>query len=179
MDDINDIKQRMDGAIAAYKADLAGLRTGRASPSLLEPIMVNAYGSNMPMNQVGNINAPEPKLLTVQVWDAGLVSSVEKAINDSGLGLSAMADGQLVRVPVPELSEERRAELVKIAAKYAENARVAVRNVRRDGIDGVKKEDISDDEKKAWEEDIQSATDEFIKQIDSLLKEKEADIMTV
>ena len=137
--DLDDIERRMEGAVATLKTDLGGLRTGRASVSLLEPIMVEAYGQQIPIAQVGTISVPEPRMLSVQVWDKGQVALVEKAIRESGLGLNPMADGQLVRIPLPELNEERREELVKVAGRYAEQARVAVRNVRRDGMDQIKK----------------------------------------
>ena len=137
--DMDDLQRRMEGALNTLKSDFGGLRTGRASTTLLEPIMVEAYGQQIPMSQVGTISAPEPRLLSVQVWDKGQVSFVEKAIREAGLGLNPMADGQMVRVPLPELNEERREELVKIAGKYAEQCRVAVRNVRRDGMDQLKK----------------------------------------
>ncbi len=179
----DDLSRRMDGAIAALKQEFSGLRTGRASASLLEPIMVEAYGSSMPINQVGNINVPEARMITVQVWDKGMVGAVEKAIRDSNLGLNPASDGQTVRVPLPELTEERRKDLVKIAGKYAENARIAVRNVRRDGMDQLKKDEkdgnISQDEMHGQSDVIQKMTDDFVKKIDDLLASKEKDIMTV
>ena len=157
--DMDDLQRRMEGALSTLKSDFGGLRTGRASTTLLEPIMVDAYGQQMPMSQVGTISAPEPRLLSVQVWDKGQVSFVEKAIREAGLGLNPMADGQMVRVPLPELNEERREELVKIAGKYAEQGRVAVRNVRRDGMDQLKKGEkdgeISQDEQKSLSDDVQ------------------------
>ena len=181
--DIKDLKRRMDGALQAVKHEFGGLRTGRASASLLEPITVEAYGSSMPMTQVGTISVPEARMLSVQVWDRGLVSAVEKAIRNSGLGLNPMVDGQLVRVPVPELNEERRQELTKVAGKYAEQGRIAVRNVRRDGMEALKRlekdGEISQDEHKAWADDLQKATDEHIKLIDEALKAKEQEIMQV
>lgn len=181
--DLKDIKRRMNGAVEVLHDEFAGLRTGRASPNLLDPIVVDAYGSQMPMNQVGTVGVPEPRMLTIQVWDKSLVKAVEKAIRDSGLGLNPMSDGQLVRVPIPELNEERRVELTKIAHKYSEQARVAVRNVRRDGMETLKKMekdgDISQDEHHAWADDIQAQTDGFIQKIDDALAEKEADIMQV
>ena len=180
MDDLN---RRMEGALNTLKSDFGGLRTGRASTSLLEPIMVEAYGQQMPMSQVGTISAPEPRLLSVQVWDKGTVSFVEKAIREAGLGLNPMADGQMVRVPLPELNEERREELVKIAGKYAEQGRVAVRNVRRDGMDQLKKGEkdgeISQDEQKALSDDVQKLTDDYIAKIDEALSQKEAEIRQV
>lgn len=181
--DVADLQRRMNGALEVLKDEFAGLRTGRAAPALLEPIQVDAYGSKMPMNQVGTINAPDARMLTVQVWDSSLVNSVEKAIRDSDLGLNPQRDGNLVRVPVPQLSEERRVEMTKIAGKYAEQARIAVRNVRRDGIDMLKKMEkdgeISQDEQHAWTDEIQEMTDETIKQIDEAVAAKEAEILQV
>lgn len=181
--DKDDIARRMDGAVTSLAKDFSGLRTGRASTSLLDSITVDAYGANMPINQVANVNIPEARLLSVQVWDAGLVKSVEKAITNSGLGLNPSAEGQTIRVPLPELSEDRRKELVKVAAKYAENGRIAVRNVRRDGMDQLKKEekdgDISEDELHTFSDEIQTLTDQHIKKIDDMLNVKEKDILTV
>lgn len=181
--DLDDIERRMDGALTALKSEFGGLRTGRASTSLLEPITIDAYGSQMPLNQVGNINAPEARLLTIQVWDKGLVGAVEKAILNSGLGLNPATDGQLIRLPIPELNEERRKEITKIAAKYTEQARVAVRNVRRDGMDHLKRLEkdghISEDDHKIYADEIQTLTDNHIKTIDDLLAEKQEEIMQV
>ena len=181
--DENDLKRRMDGAIEALKREFAGLRTGRASTSLLDMVQVDAYGANMPMNQVASVSLPEPRLLTVQVWDDGNVKAVERAIIDSELGLNPQTEGNLIRVPIPELSEERREEMTKVAAKYAEQARVAVRNVRRDGMDGLKKlekdGEISQDEHRARGDDIQQMTDGHISNIDELLETKEQEIMQV
>lgn len=181
--DIDDIKRRMDGAIDALDREFAGLRTGRASMSLLEPIMVDAYGASMPLNQVGTIGVPEPRMITVQVWDRSLSSAVEKAIRDSGLGLNPASDGQLIRVPIPPLSEERRVEITKIAGKYAEQARVAVRNVRRDGMETLKRMEkdgeISEDEHHLWHDEVQELTDAHIKLIDEALAKKEAEILQV
>lgn len=181
--DIDDIKRRMDGALTALKSEFAGLRTGRASASLLDPIVVDAYGAQMPLNQVGNVGVPEARLLTISVWDKGLVGAVEKAILNSGLGLNPATDGQLIRLPIPELNEERRKELGKIAAKYAEQGRVAVRNVRRDGMESLKKLEkdghISEDDHKLWSDEIQELTDEHIKLIDELLATKQGEIMQV
>ena len=181
--DMDDLQRRMEGALNTLKSDFGGLRTGRASTTLLEPIMVEAYGQQMPMSQVGTISAPEPRLLSVQVWDKGQVSFVEKAIREAGLGLNPMVDGQMVRVPLPELNEERREELVKIAGKYAEQCRVAVRNVRRDGMDQLKKGEkdgeISQDEQKSLSDDVQKLTDDFVKKIDEALSQKEAEIRQV
>jgi ribosome recycling factor len=178
-----DIQRRMEGALEVLSREFNGLRTGRASISLLEPIMVDAYGQQMPMNQVGTIGTPEPRMLTVQVWDKGLVSSVEKAIRESDLGLNPASDGQLVRVPIPALNEERRVEITKIAGKYAEDTRVAVRNVRRNAMDELKKAekdgDISKDEQHDHDADIQAITDEFIRKVDETLYNKEQEIMQV
>jgi ribosome recycling factor len=182
-DILPDLKSRMDGATEAFKKELAGLRTGRASVGMLEPVNVEAYGSHLPLNQVGNINVPEPRLLTVQVWDKGMVKAVEKAIREAGLGLNPQSDGQLVRVPIPDLTQERRIELSKVAGKYAEAARVAVRNVRRDGMDTLKKQEkdkvISEDEHKTLSEKVQKLTDEVIKKIDELVAHKEKEITQV
>lgn len=181
--DLSDITRRMDGALDALQKEFGGLRTGRASAGLLDPINVDAYGASMPMNQVGSISVPEPRMVTVQVWDRGLVGAVEKAIRESGLGLNPASDGQLVRVPIPALSEERRVELTKIAGKYAEQARVAVRNVRRDGMEMLKKmekdNEISKDEHHHWSEQIQGLTDKHIKKVDEALVQKEAEILQV
>ena len=173
----------MDGAIEALQKEFAGLRTGRASVGLLEPVQVEAYGSTMPLNQVASISVPEPRMVTVQVWDRGMVGAVERAIRESGLGLNPASDGQLVRVPIPALSEERRIELTKIAGKYAEQARIAVRNVRRDGMEMLKKmekdHEISQDEHRHWSEEIQQLTDKHIKGIDAALAQKEEEILQV
>ncbi len=181
--DLSDVQRRMDGALDALRREFAGLRTGRASIGLLEPITVPAYGASMPLNQVGTIGVPEPRMITVQVWDRSLVAAVDKAIRDSGLGLNPSTDGQVVRVPIPQLSEERRVELGKIAGKYAEQARVAVRNVRRDGMEMLKHMEkdgeISKDEHHLWGEEIQELTDQHVKLIDETLAQKEAEIMQV
>ncbi len=178
-----DLSRRMDGAIETLKREFAGLRTGRASPALLEPVKVEAYGTEMPLSQVGTIGTPEPRMLTVQVWDRALVGAVERAIRDWGLGLNPSADGQLVRVPIPQLTEERRNELAKAAARYAEGARIAVRGVRRDGMEQIKtfekKHDIGEDLAKTWQDDVQKLTDQFIKRIDESLVDKEKDIRQV
>jgi len=176
---LDQTKQRMEGAVEALRKEFSGLRTGRASVNLLDQVEVDAYGSMMPLNQVGTVGVPEPRLLTVQVWDKGLVKNVEKAIRDAGLGLNPQPDGQLVRVPLPELSSERRQELVKIAGKYTEQGRVAVRNVRRDAMDEVKKEKLSEDETKTQTEKVQKLTDEYIKKIDDLYAAKEKEISHV
>ena len=181
--DLSDLKRRMDGAIEVLRREFAGLRTGRASASLLEPINVPAYGSTMPLNQVATISVPEPRMITVQVWDRSVAPAVERAIRESDLGLNPSGEGQVIRVPIPMLSEERRIELGKIAGKYAEQARVAVRNVRRDGMDLLKRlekdGEISEDEHRLWSEEVQQITDSHIKSIDSALAQKEEEIMQV
>jgi len=180
---MSEIKRRMDGALEALRREFAGLRTGRASVHLLDPVVVKAYGNEMPLVQVGTVNVPEPRMITVQVWDRSLVSAVERAIRDAGLGVNPMSDGQLVRVPIPELSQERRQELTKIAHKYAEQARVAIRNVRRDGMDALKKLEkdhkISQDEHRQRSDEVQKATDQHIKTVDEALVQKEKEIMHV
>lgn len=181
--DIKDIKHRMKRAVETLHSEFAGLRTGRASASMLDPVMVEAYGTQMPINQVASINVPDARMLTVQVWDKSNVKNVEKAIRSSGLGLNPQPEGSLIRVPIPEMTEERRNELVKVAHRYAEQARVAVRNVRRDGMDQVKKlekrGDMSQDDAKSWYDKIQKLTDDFIKDIDQTLERKEKDIKQV
>ncbi len=174
-----DLKRRMEGAIENLHKEFGGLRTGRASASLLDPVIVDVYGSKMPLNQVGTVNVPEPRMLSVQVWDAGNVKAVEKAIRDSGLGLNPMPEGNTIRIPLPDLTEERRQELKKVAGKYAEAARVAVRNIRKDGMDSIKKSDATEDEQKQQEGEVQKLTDEYVSQVDKLLADKESDIMTV
>lgn len=180
---LDDLTRRMDGALESLKRDFAGLRSGRASPALLEPVKVEAYGSEVPLTQIGSIAVPEARMLTVQVWDRTMVGAVEKAIRDSGLGLNPAADGQLVRVPIPQLTEERRIELAKAAGRYAENAKIAVRGVRRDGMDQAKSAekngDISQDEVKIWSDDIQKLTDTYVKRVDDLLSDKEKEIKQV
>lgn len=180
---LNDLKQRMQGAIDVLEKEYTGLRTGRASVNMLEPVQVEVYGSRMPLNQVGTVSVPEPRLLTVQVWDSSQTKAVEKAIRDAGLGLNPQAEGSLIRVPIPELSTERRQELVKVAGKYAEAARVSVRNVRRDGMDGLKKmekdKQISEDDLKGKSDEVQKLTDQFIKKIDEHQANKEKDVMKV
>jgi ribosome recycling factor len=180
--DIDDLQRRMDGAMTSLRQEFASLRTGRASASMLEPVHVEAYGQMTPLNQVGTINVPEPRMITLNVWDKSLVGKVEKAIRDSGLGINPVVDGTIIRLPIPELNEERRKELTKVAAQYAENARVAVRNVRRDGMDQLKKaraDGMGEDEEKAWTEEIQKMTDAHIAAIDEALKTKQAEIMQV
>jgi ribosome recycling factor len=178
--DKKDIENRMNGAIESLRTDFGGLRAGRASTSLLDSVNVEVYGSKMPLNQVGSVAVPESRLLTVQVWDGGNTAAVEKAIRNSGLGLNPMAEGSLIRIPMPELNEERRAELTKVAGKYAENARIAIRNVRRDGMDQIKAEkDLPEDDAKRQSDGVQKLTDDHIKQVDHLLGDKEKDIMAV
>ncbi len=183
MADMDALAQRMDNTIEALNKEFSGLRTGRASTSLLDSITVEAYGSHMPLNQVANVNVPEARLLTVQVWDASMVKAVEKSIANANLGLNPVAEGQLIRVPLPDLTEERRKELVKVAGKYAENSKVAIRNIRKDGMDTLKKEekdgDISEDELHSQSDVVQKLTDEHVKKIDELLVAKEQDIMQV
>lgn len=178
-----DLRRRMEGAEAAFQHDLSGLRTGRASANMLDSVVVEAYGDKMPISQLGSVSVPEPRMLSVQVWDDQVVKSVEKAIRDADLGLNPMTEGQVVRIPIPDLTEERRKEMAKIAASYAEKARIAVRNVRRDGMDDLKKAeksgDISQDEMHGKGDDVQKITDEFIKRIDDALAVKEADISQV
>ena len=181
--DINELKRRMQGAIQSLKHELGGLRTGRASASMLEPVQVDAYGAHMPLNQVATISVPEPRMISVQVWDKSMVKAVEKAIVDSNLGLSPATEGQVLRLRIPELNEERRKELVKGAHKYAEAAKVAVRHVRRDGLDVLKKleknHEISEDDQERLAADVQKATDGTVTEIDQLLAGKEKEILTV
>jgi ribosome recycling factor len=181
--DKEDVKRRMKGAVATLRHEFAGLRTGRANPAILEPVTVEAYGSPMHVNQLGTISAPEPRLLTVQVYDKSVAKAVDKAIRDAGLGLNPQLDGQLIRIPIPELNEERRRELAKLAAKYAEQARVAVRNVRRDGMDHLKRLEkdhaISEDQHRKLSDELQKMTDESVHEIDAALTAKEQEIMHV
>ena len=180
---LEDLKRRMEGAISAFSHDLAGLRTGRASVNMIDQITVDAYGSKMPIEQVGTISVPEPRTISIQVWDKGLVVSVEKSIQESGLGLNPQTDGQLVRIPVPELNEERRQELIKIAGKYAEQSRISIRNIRRDGMDSIKSmeknSEIGKDESISLSSNVQDLTDEHIKKIDEILLNKEQEIKQV
>ncbi len=180
---VSDLRRRMEGAIDVLRKEFAGLRTGRASANLLDPIQVEAYGNKVPLQQVGSVSVPEPRLLLVQVWDKANVKATEKAIRDAGLGLNPQADGQTVRVPVPDLSEERRKELTKVAAKYTEQARVSVRNVRRDGLDLLKKQEkdgtISQDQQRKLDKEIQTLTDATIKRVDDLLASKDREILQV
>ncbi len=181
--DLDDIERRMKGAVEALRHEFAGLRTGRANTSMLDPVMVDVYGASMPLNQVGTVSVPEPRMLSVQVWDKANASAVEKSIRNAGLGLNPMLDGQLVRIPIPELNEERRRELSKVAAKYSEQARIAVRNVRRDGMDTLKRmekeKSIGEDEHKMYADEVQELTDKFVSEIDSALQTKEKEIMQV
>ena len=181
--DLSDLKRRMQGALQSLRQELGGLRTGRATTSLLEPLEVEAYGQRMPINQVATLAVPEPRMLSVQVWDRSMVNAVEKAIRDSNLGLSPTTEGTTLRIRIPELNEQRRKEMVKVAHRYTEEARVAVRHVRRDGIDILKKllkdKDISEDDEKRLEGDVQKVTDQFVGEIDSTLANKEKEIMQV
>ncbi|MEQ3746496.1 MAG: ribosome recycling factor [Henriciella sp.] len=181
--DLKDLERRMEGAITSLQTELQGLRTGRASMSLLDTVQVPAYGSNVPMNQVGSVSVMDARMLAVNIWDKSLVGAADRAIRDAGLGLNPVVDGQNLRIPIPPLNEERRVELTKVAGKYAEAARVAVRNVRRDGMDALKKAekdgDISEDEHRSSSDDVQKLTDAHVKQVDEVLKTKEAEIMQV
>ncbi len=181
--DIDDIERRMNKAIDVLKQEYAGLRTGRASTSMLDPVRVDVYGSSMPINQIGTVSVPEPRMISVSVWDKSNVKAVEKAIAASGLGLNPQADGTLIRIPIPELNEQRRKELSKVAGQYAEQAKVAVRGVRRDGMDSLKKlekdHEIGEDDAKMWQEEIQRLTDEATKKIDEMLAGKSKEIMQV
>ena len=180
--DLDDIERRMKGAMASLRTEFASLRTGRASASMLEPVQVEAYGQMTPINQVGTVNVPEPRMVTVNVWDKSLVNKVEKAIRESGLGINPQTNGPIIMLPIPELNEERRRELTKVASQYAEHARVALRNVRRDGMDRIKKakaDGMSEDDQKFWENAVQELTDSFVKQVDDALEHKQAEIMQV
>ena len=177
-----DVERRMTGALESFKSDLSGLRTGRANTTLLDPVTVEVYGAQMPLNQVATVSAPEPRMLSVQVWDKSNIQPVEKAIRSAGLGLNPIPDGNTIRLPIPDLTEERRKELAKLAGTYAENARIAIRNVRRDGNEAIKddekKKEISEDDKKRLEGEVQKMTDDTIAQVDEELARKEKDIMT-
>lgn len=180
--DTDDLARRMEGAIANLRVEFASLRTGRASGSMLEPVMVDAYGAMTPINQVGTVNVPEPRMVTINVWDKGLVGKVEKAIRESGLGINPQLNGTIIMLPIPELNEERRRELTKVAGDYAERARVSVRNLRRDGMDQIKKaksDGMSEDDQKFWEGVVQELTDEHIKKVDQTLDAKQEEIMQV
>ncbi|MEQ8604028.1 MAG: ribosome recycling factor [Marivibrio sp.] len=181
--ELKDLERRMQGAVDALRKELAGLRTGRASPSLLDPVRVSAYGSDMPLNQVAAVSVPEPRMLTVTVWDINNIKATEKAIRESELGLNPQTEGNVIRIPIPELNEERRKDLIKVAHKYAEQARIAIRNVRRDGMDSMKKQekdgDIGQDEARKTSDEIQKLTDKTIAEVDGVLAEKEEEIMQV
>ena len=180
--DIDDLQRRMDGAMVSLKTEFASLRTGRASGSILDPVMVDAYGQMTPINQVGTVNVPESRMVTVNVWDKTLVGKVEKAIRESGLGINPQTNGTIIMLPIPELNEERRRELTKVAAGYAESCRVSVRNIRRDGMDQIKKAKaagMSEDDQKLWETEVQALTDAQIKLVDAALETKQAEIMMV
>lgn len=181
--DIDDIERRMKGAIDSLKHEFSGLRTGRANTAMLDSVVVEVYGADMPINQIGTISVPEPRMLSIQVWDKANVASVEKAIRNSGLGLNPMNDGQLIRIPIPELNEERRRELTKIAGKYAEQSRISIRNVRRDGMDMLKKaekdKEMSEDEHKMWSDEVQELTDKYVVAVDGIYATKEGEIMQV
>jgi len=180
---VKELRRRMDGALEVLRKEFAGLRTGRASVSLLDPVVVEAYGSTMPLSQLGTVSAPEPRLLVVQVWDRAMAKAVDKAIREAGLGLNPQTEGQTLRIPIPDLNEERRHELSRVAAKYAEQARVSVRNVRRDGLDGLKKKEkdgaITQDQHRKLQHDIQALTDETVKRVDDVLAQKEKEILQV
>ena len=180
--DLDDLERRMDGAMTSLRQEFLTLRTGRASASMLEPVMVDAYGAMTPINQVGTVNVPEPRMITVNVWDKSMTGKVEKAIRESGLGINPVVDGTIIRLPIPELNEERRRELTKVAGQYAESARVAIRNVRRDGMDQIKKakaDGMSEDDQKFWEGAVQELTDKAIVKIDGALESKQEEIMQV
>jgi ribosome recycling factor len=182
MIDTDDLERRMAGAVSSLKVEFASLRTGRASSSMLEPITVDAYGSQTPINQVGTVNVPEPRMVTINVWDKSMVGKVEKAIRESGLGINPQLNGTIIMLPIPELNEERRRELTKVAAQYAESARISVRNVRRDGMDQIKKaksNGMSEDDQKLWEGEVQDLTDCFIAMVDKNLETKQTEIMQV
>jgi ribosome recycling factor len=180
---LKDLRRRMDGAIEVLRKEFGGLRTGRASASLLEPVTVSAYGGTVPLNQLANVSVPEPRMITVQVWDRGMVKAVDKAIRDSGLGLNPQTEGQVIRVPIPDLNEERRRELTRVTAKYAEQARVSVRNIRRDGVELLRRREkdaeISQDEQRKLQHDVQHLTDEYVKRIDEALAQKDREILQV
>jgi ribosome recycling factor len=180
--DLDAIQRRMDGAMTSLKTEFASLRTGRASAAIVEPIQVDAYGQMTPINQLGTVNVPEPRMVVINVWDKGMISKVERAIRDSGIGINPIVDGPLIRLPIPELNEERRRELSKVAAQYAEQAKVAIRNVRRDGMDQIKKAKaagMSEDDQKMWSDEVQELTDKAIAAVDKALEQKQAEIMQV
>ena len=180
--DLDAIQRRMDGAMNALRGEFASLRTGRASASIVEPIMVDAYGQMTPINQLGTVNVPEPRMVVINVWDKAMVGKLEKAIRESGIGINPISDGPLIRLPIPELNEQRRKELAKVAGTYAENAKVAIRNVRRDGMDQIKKAKtagMSEDDQKMWSEEVQDLTDKAIAAVDKALESKQQEIMQV
>jgi ribosome recycling factor len=180
---LKDLRRRMDGAVEVLRKEFAGLRTGRASASLLEPVSVAAYGGTMPITQLANVSVPEPRMITVQVWDRAMVKAVDKAIRESGLGLNPQTEGQVIRVPIPDLNEERRRELTRVSARYAEQARVSIRNIRRDGVELLRKREkdaeISQDQQRKLQQDVQHLTDEYIKRIDEALAQKDSEILQV
>jgi ribosome recycling factor len=180
---LKDLRRRMDGAVEVLRKEFGGLRTGRASASLLEPVTVGAYGGTVPLNQLANVSVPEPRMITVQVWDRAMVKAVDKAIREAGLGLNPQTEGQVIRVPIPDLNEERRRELTRVTAKYAEQARVSVRNIRRDGVELLRRRekdaDISQDEQRKLQQGVQHLTDEYVKRIDEALAQKDREILQV
>jgi ribosome recycling factor len=180
---LKDLRRRMDGAVEVLRKEFGGLRTGRASASLLEPVTVGAYGGTMPLNQLANVSVPEPRMITVQVWDRAMVKAVDKAIREAGLGLNPQTEGQVIRVPIPDLNEERRRELTRVTAKYAEQARVSVRNIRRDAVDLLRRREkdaeISQDQQRKLQQDVQHLTDEYVKRIDEALAQKDREILQV
>ncbi|PIE12365.1 MAG: ribosome recycling factor [Rhodobacterales bacterium] len=181
--DTDDLERRMNGAMNALKTEFSSLRTGRASANMLEPVMVDAYGSQTPINQIGTVNVPEPRMVTINIWDKSLVGPAEKAIMNSGLGINPQTNGTIIMLPIPELNEERRRELTRVAAQYAEHARVSVRNARKEGMDQIKKaksdSNLGEDDQKFWESEVQDMTDKFIKLVDQALETKQAEIMQV
>jgi ribosome recycling factor len=180
--DLDDIQRRMDGAMTSLKVEFASLRTGRASASIVEPIMVDAYGTMTPVNQLGTVNVPEPRMVVINVWDKAMIGKVERAIRESGIGINPVTDGPLIRLPIPELNEERRKQLTKVAAGYAENSKVSIRNVRRDGMDQIKKAKsagMGEDDQKMWSDEVQALTDKAIAAVDKALEAKQAEIMQV
>ncbi|MFC0339206.1 MULTISPECIES: ribosome recycling factor [Paracoccus] len=180
--DTDDLERRMKGAMDSLRHEFSSLRTGRASASMIDPITVDAYGSPTPINQLGTVNVPEPRMVTINIWDKGMVGKVEKAIRESGLGINPQLNGTIIMLPIPELNEERRRELTKVAAQYAESARVAIRNVRRDGMDQIKKaktKGMAEDDQKFWESSVQELTDKMIAEVDKALEAKQAEIMQV
>lgn len=180
--DLDAIERRMDGAISSLRVEFASLRTGRASGAILDPIQVDAYGQMTPINQLGTVNVPEPRMVVINVWDKAMINKVEKAIRESGIGINPVVDGPLIRLPIPELNEERRRELTKVAAGYAENTRISIRNVRRDGMDQIKKAKaagMAEDDQKMWSDEVQTLTDKAIANVDKTLEQKQQEIMQV